>query len=81
MASSKPVITTNIGSIPEIIQNDYNGLVINAKKPEELRNAIMKFLDDGDFAKKCGINARKTVESFDWDIVSQKVFKVYKEAI
>ena len=46
LSYSIPVIATNVGGVNEIVKNDYNGLLISANpKPEEVANAISKFID------------------------------------
>jgi glycosyltransferase involved in cell wall biosynthesis len=60
MACGKPVIGTNIYGIPEIIKNNYNGLLIPEKNAEAIKTAILK-LQDKKLRNKLGKNGRKTV--------------------
>jgi len=79
MASGRPIVTTKIGAIPEIIKNKYNGLLVSPKQPEKLADAVIKLLNDQKFALNLGKNAQKSVKIFDWDNVSKKVLKIYEE--
>lgn len=81
MASAKPIITTNIGAIPEIIKNNYNGLMISPKNSKELAKSIINILNNKRLASKLGKNAQSTVKNFDWNIVADKFLKIYEEIL
>ena len=76
MAASKTIIATNVGGIKEIIKNNYNGLLIKQKSPEDIVNAINKLFKNKNLAKRLGINARKTVLDYDWKIIGEKYYKI-----
>jgi glycosyltransferase involved in cell wall biosynthesis len=80
MACAKPVVTTRIGAIPEIVSNERNGILINPKSPYELANSIIRISKDDNFAKEIGRNARESVKALDWKIVARKMAKVYENA-
>jgi len=58
IASGKPVIATNVGGIPEIV-NDEIGILINPEDPIGLAEAINKLLEDKELREKMGKNARE----------------------
>ena len=64
MALGLPCIATNCPSGgPEfLIQNDVNGKLIQCDNDKELEEAITKIIEDEEYAKKIGENARKIVE-------------------
>lgn len=62
MAASKPVITTNISSMPEIITHAETGLIVSAKNIEELYEAMHQLITDSAETKKMGQRAHKVVE-------------------
>lgn len=60
MAASKAIVATNIGGIPEVIENEVSGLLVNSKSPSGLSEAIGRLINDvglrenlGSYAKKC----------------------------
>ena len=63
MACAKPVIVTNIGGFPEIIQNGFNGILVEAGSTKSLAAAIIKLLLDEKLCVNLGRNARKTIEN------------------
>jgi len=59
MACKKPVIGSNIGGIPYVIDNNKNGLLVPPKDPKALAKAIIKILENPKLAKKMGENGYK----------------------
>jgi len=62
MSAEIPVIATNVGAVPEIIQDGENGLLIDPGKTEQIVEAIEKLSKDKELRDKLVIRARKTVE-------------------
>jgi glycosyltransferase involved in cell wall biosynthesis len=63
MAMGKPVVATTVGGIPEIIENEVNGLLIPPGGVTALANAISRYVDDRELARKLAAEGRKIVES------------------
>ncbi len=61
MASSKPVVATNVGGIPEIIVHGKTGYLVPPKNPRLLGKAIRKLLENPDDRKKIGEAGRNIV--------------------
>ncbi len=79
MATEVPVIGTNVGGIPEIIEDGKTGLLVKPNDPFDLRNAINKLLSDENLRKRMGKAGRKEVLSnYSWDIVAEKVEAAYR---
>ena len=55
-AFKKPVISTNSHGIPYTIQNNKNGILVEAENPVELSNAIMKLLNNSELREKFGLD-------------------------
>lgn len=58
---SKPVIASNIGSLPELVQDGVNGYLFDPYKPEELAEKV-KQLDDDETVRTMGANSRRILE-------------------
>lgn len=61
MACGTPVIGTNIGGVPEVITDNYDGFLIESNNPSLLTQKIEKLLYDDNIRKEFVKNALKTV--------------------
>ncbi|MCJ7498512.1 MAG: glycosyltransferase [candidate division Zixibacteria bacterium] len=61
-AYNKPVIGSNLGSIPELINDGIDGLLFEPKNVEDLAEKISYLYRHPLLAQKMGISARKKVE-------------------
>lgn len=64
MACACPIVTTKVGAIPEMLDiknGDNYGICIEPKNVDQLRLAIIRMLEDREFAINCGLNAQKRV--------------------
>jgi glycogen synthase len=81
MASAKPIITTNVPPINELVDN-HTAVLINPVDTELFAKKITNLLLDEKSRRVLGRNARsKVLECFTWEKVAQKTENVYKEAI
>lgn len=77
MIMSKPIIATNIGGIPEAINDGVNGILVEPCK-DQIVEKIEYLLEHQDYAKKIGDNAKKTVENlYTWDKTVDKLIDIY----
>ena len=80
MACGTPVICTNIGGMPEIVENGKTGFVVPPNDPKALEEKIRYFLDNPDESKRMGMYARKIVlEKYTWDAVAIRCLEAYAE--
>jgi len=78
MSIGAPVITTDVGDIPVVVQNNVNGIMIKIGDPKLLAESINRLLDDDAFCKKIASNAKETVNStFSISKMSSEYIKVY----
>ena len=66
-ASELPVISYQIGSIPEIVEHGTTGLLTPPERPDLLAKSLQDALDNPQKFRQMGINGRKrTAELFSW---------------
>lgn len=81
MASKTPVIATSVGGIPEIIENNYNGILCNSSS-DELAENILMLMKDKNLRRKLATNGYATVkEKYTWDKVIDAYLGVYGEVV
>ena len=74
-----PVVATSVGGIPEIIENEKTGLLVNPANSEELSKAVLRLIDDENLRKKLGQNLRqKILKSFLKEKTLECTFALYK---
>lgn len=82
MATGKPVIATNVGGIPEIVQENYTGLLIESNNPQQLTTAIIKLRTDRRLLRTYGDNGRRVAtELFDMRVTNKLYEKQFTEVL
>ncbi|MCK5359948.1 MAG: glycosyltransferase [Gammaproteobacteria bacterium] len=61
MAYGLPIATTSVGGIPEVIQNEREGLLCESNNPQVLADIIARLLDDADLRQRLGGSANDKV--------------------
>jgi glycosyltransferase involved in cell wall biosynthesis len=77
-----PVISTNVGGIPEFLVDNENGFVIEPRDPKQLTQKLLTLLQNPKFAKEMGNRGRKLIEEkFDWRIITAQVIDLYHKLL
>ncbi|MFH1996405.1 MAG: glycosyltransferase [Candidatus Omnitrophota bacterium] len=81
-ACGVPVVATKVGGVVDIIEDGYNGLLVDPDDPKGMAEAIVQLYKDKDLCDKLVKNARKRVEDrFALKRMSDATIEVYREAI
>jgi len=81
-AMELPIIVSDVGGLPEVVENGKTGLVVPPENPEELSQAIKKLILDRDYRKKLGSAGREKVEKeYDWEKNVNTVINIYNEVL
>jgi len=78
MALGIPVVTTNVGGIPFLLQHKQNAMLVQDDDSEAMKLATEELLNNAVLRENIIKNARSTVEDFDWEIVKHKWFDILK---
>ncbi len=74
MSAKLPVIATDVGAIPEIIDDHKNGLLIKPRDPAGLADKIKEVLENDRLKKELGLQAHQTVLfKFELDKMVKKI--------
>ncbi len=63
-AQDLPIIATDMGGLPEIIQNNVNGLLCSPSDPESLGRAMLRLYLDSDLRHRLSARARDSAAAF-----------------
>ena len=77
MAARLPIVATNVGGIPDIVEEGVNGYLVNAKNPNEIADRILILLRSDEVRNKISINNREKAKLYTWDKIIGMVEKVY----
>jgi glycosyltransferase involved in cell wall biosynthesis len=66
MALGFPIVSTNVGGVPYLIENNENGLLFEKNNKEEFYNLVLKLNNNPELCSKLSLNARKAAEKLDW---------------
>ncbi|MDX9844572.1 MAG: glycosyltransferase family 4 protein [Aquabacterium sp.] len=81
-SASKPIIATSVGGIPEIIDDQVNGLLVPPESSFSLAEAIKKMARDADEANFFGRVAQHRFEiEYSIPIMIQKTVAIYRSVI
>lgn len=69
MALGLPIVSTNVGGIPYLMQNKIHGLLVEKENVEAMVDAIVDLFKEEDNRQNMVLNARKLAETFDWERV------------
>jgi glycosyltransferase involved in cell wall biosynthesis len=56
-----PVVATAVGGIPEIIEDMHSGILIQSKKPREIRHAVEFYMSHKKVQKEYGVTLNKKI--------------------
>ncbi len=66
MACGLCVVTTNVGGIPYLVDDEQDGLLVPQDNPQTMAAAVLRILDDAELADRLSRNGRQKAEQFDW---------------
>ena len=81
-ATGKPVIASNVGGIPEIVQHGVNGLLVKAGDSSELADAMVRLSESSGLRCQfgnAGLELARAQLSFDHKM--EQVLSSYRKAI
>jgi glycosyltransferase involved in cell wall biosynthesis len=77
-----PIVATNVGGIPELIQDNVNGLLVTPENPEQLLEAINKLLDDKESMKRFSEAGYEfVIKNLTWEVLLPKYIKFYEDLV
>lgn len=82
MATGLPVVGTDLGGIPEIINAELNGLVAPPGNSSQLASQIMRLIKDAELSTRLSLNAQLTIiEKFDAKRMVSQYSNLYQELL
>jgi len=76
----KPVVATKVGCLPEYVEDNITGVLVDPADVEQLAEAIIRLLTDDALRHRMGENARQWVEAKNKEVAGQTI-RAYEKAI
>ncbi len=77
-----PVVSTNVGGIPEIIEDGVNGMLSNPYKPQSLADKLIALLNDKLKIKEfAGLSHQKLIENYTTRKMAEQTLAEYKKVL
>jgi glycosyltransferase involved in cell wall biosynthesis len=81
MAAGIPIVASNLGGIPDIVQDGINGLLAEPGDFESLADALRSLMLNRDMRQKLGDTGRKLVNNYSWDEITKKTENLYRSIL
>ncbi len=73
----KPVIVTNVGGLPDVVEDGKTGYVVEPEKPEEIAEAVCRFYEE-DVERRLIENIEKAAQRFSWERMGEVIERFYE---
>ncbi len=80
-ASGVPIVTTNAGGIPYILEHEKTGLMVKINDHEGLANEAIRLLEDDELAQKIIANGHEAATKFSWEKVRLEWLNLYENLV
>ncbi len=77
-ACGLPVVTTNAGGIPDIVQHELNGLMVSCRDEKAMADAVLRLLSEQAFAERLVTSARQECGKYSWESVRDQWLDLYE---
>jgi glycosyltransferase involved in cell wall biosynthesis len=78
MAASLPVVVSDSGGLPLLVEDGVNGLVVPQRDATRLAEAIARLGDDRDLRRRMGARNRERMRAKDWSVIAEAIDAVYR---
>ena len=80
MALGKPIVSTNVGAVPEVVTEDV-GILVNPKDPEAFANAVVTLIENDEKRSEMAERSLNRVKDYSWEVIAQKYLQLYNKLI
>src|SRR5207249_5838275 len=81
-SAGKPVVATEVGGLPEMVEHGRTGLLVPPRDAAQLADAVVRLLLDRKLRRRMGMCGKaKIAEECSPELVAQKTIDVYRRAL
>jgi glycosyltransferase involved in cell wall biosynthesis len=75
------VIVSAVGGLPDIVHHGENGLLIEAARPDQLRDAILELFGAPQRRRVLGMRGREVAKDFTAEAMCRKYVELYESVL
>jgi len=81
MATGMPVITTETCGMPDVVENEFNGLLIPPANVPAMEEAILRLARSVELRQSLGEAARETMKRYTWERAARQLEELYRHVL
>ena len=82
MASSRPLVASNMPIVRELVREDIDALLFSPNDPDDLARQVLTLLNNYDLSKRLADSAtERALSKFTWHAAQKKLLKVYGKLV
>ena len=82
MAAGVPVLASNVGGVPDLIEPEQTGLFCDPQQPESFRTGLARLLDDGELRRRLAAAGKQQArEKFHPQVIARQHLEIYREVL
>jgi glycosyltransferase involved in cell wall biosynthesis len=81
MASGMPVITTETCGMPDVVENDYTGLLIAPADAKAIENAVLRLAEWSELRERLGSAAQETMRRYTWARSAKRLEEFFRHIV
>jgi len=81
MSVGRPVVASNVGGIPEWLDDGVNGFLVEPGNSKQIAEKVIRLFSDRKLLEKMGENARKKAEQFSIEKHVIKIENIYEKLV
>ena len=78
MASAMPVVTTTACGMADVVENEFNGLLVPAADSPALTAAVKRLYLDASLRQRLGCAAQETARRYTWKNIARQMEHIFK---
>lgn len=79
MASGLPIVATRVGDMRQVIEEGYNGFLVEPRNPSQIAEKVLLLLEDEQLRERMSQRSREKVTTYSWDSTISKLLDVYSK--
>ena len=82
MACGLPLVGTNVGGIPTLLEDGITGLLVPPREPKAMAQALGQLIAEPALRRQMGAAARHSVEqNFSWPGIARRTLEAYRQCL